>query len=198
MTLPEPTDLHAAKALMRSHAVAVRRQAALAVVDAGARLAEAAAALLALAAGGVVAGYWPIGDEIDARPLLARLAALGAELALPVVTAAGQPLDFRRWRPGEALVKGAFGTSHPADHAPVSQPRLLLLPLLAFDDSGFRLGYGGGYYDRTLDLLRARAQVKVVGLAYAAQRVAAVPHGRHDQRLDGVATEDGLIGMETS
>jgi len=190
-------DIHALKALMRSHAVAVRRQAALAVGDAGIRLAAVAERLAPIEPGAVVAGYWPIGDEIDCRPLMDRLAMLGCALALPVVTAAGQPLDFRRWSPGEELAKGAFATRHPIEAAAVAVPNVLLLPLLAFDDQGFRLGYGGGYYDRTLDLLRARAQVRVIGLAYASQRVAAVPHDRHDQRLDGVATEDGLIVMET-
>jgi len=189
------SDLHARKARMRAHAVAVRRQAALAVTDGGTRLALLAERLAPTEQGAVVAGYWPIGDEIDCRPLLERLAAFGTALALPVVTAAGQALEFRRWRPGDDLVKGAFATLHPAEGALLAVPRVLLLPLLAFDDQGFRLGYGGGYYDRTLELLRAKAQVTVIGLAFSAQRVDQVPHDHHDQRLDGVATEEGMITL---
>jgi len=195
MNLTDPADLAAAKALMRSHAVGVRRAAAVTATDAGVRLA-AMAGLFAPAAGTVIAGYWPIGDEIDSRPLLERFAALGFTLALPMVAGPGRALGFRRWAPGQPLVKGAFGTRHPGEGAPVETPGMFLLPLLAFDRAGFRLGYGGGYYDRTLELARSQGHVTAVGLAFAAQEMAAVPHDRHDQPLDAVATEKGVIGME--
>ena len=196
MTSSDPTDIPTAKALLRPQAMAVRRAAALAGGDAAAGLAGAAEALLALAgACPVVAGYWPIGDEIDTRPLLERLAALGCGLALPAVC--GRMLEFRRWMPGDGLVKGPFSTRQPCDKAGAVDPSLILVPLLAFDRRGFRLGYGGGYYDRTLERLRSDRAVTAIGVAYAAQAVAAVPHDSHDQRLDRVVTEDGLIGMET-
>jgi 5-formyltetrahydrofolate cyclo-ligase len=144
----------------------------------------------------IVAGYWPFGTELDVRPLLHRLAALGVGLALPVTRDADLPLEFRRWKPGDGLVQGAYGISHPQSLAPVVRPSLLLLPLLAFDAQGWRLGYGAGYYDRTLAALRGlgvtRAgglPVLAVGIAYAAQETAMVPHHSGDQRLDGIVTE---------
>jgi 5-formyltetrahydrofolate cyclo-ligase len=189
-----PTDIADTKIAMRSQAKARRRLAAPGAAAAAARLAGAAEAVAALAApGAVVAGTWPLGDEIDGRTLLERLAALGHSLALPVVVAPDQALVFRRWTPGEALEQGPFATRHPAATAPAVVPGLVLVPLLAFDGEGFRLGYGGGYYDRTLALLRGAGRVTALGLAYASQRVPSVPHDGHDQRLDGVVTEEGLM-----
>jgi 5-formyltetrahydrofolate cyclo-ligase len=136
-----------------------------------------------------VSGYWPMRSEADPRPILTALGARGHPLCLPVVVGKGQPLVFRAWRPGDALVAGGFGTLVPApDQAPVV-PRLLLVPLLAFDRRGYRLGYGGGFYDRTLAALRAAGPVVAVGLALSAQEVDAVPHDATDARLDWVVTE---------
>ncbi len=196
MTADDP-DIPAAKALLRAHAVAVRREAEarLGAAAAGRRLALHAEAL-AVPACSVVAGYWPMGDEIDPRPLMRFLAESGCRLALPVVAAPGRALDFLAWRDGDALVPGPYGTRHPHAASASVVPTVLLVPLLAFDRAGFRLGYGGGYYDRTLDSLAARSQVRSIGLAYAAQEVARVPHDRHDQRLDAVATEAGPIALE--
>lgn len=140
----------------------------------------------------VVAGYWPLGSEMDVRPLMIQLAAAGAELVLPVTRAADRPLEFRRWRPGDALQPGAHGVMQPLPAAPVAIPTVLLVPLLAFDGDGWRLGYGAGYYDRTLAVLRARllaARPLAVGIAYAVQEMTALPHHAGDQRLDGVVTE---------
>ncbi|MBI2235834.1 MAG: 5-formyltetrahydrofolate cyclo-ligase [Magnetospirillum sp.] len=191
MTTP---DIPALKTAMRAHAVAVRAVAA--------RRGEAAARALAelaplLPAGAAVAGYWPMGDEIDPRPLLLALAAAGRRLALPVVAAPGQPLEFRAWSWGDDLEPGRFGTTHPLAHAAAVEPDLLLVPLLAFDRQGGRLGYGGGFYDRTLDMLRRKRHVSAIGIAFAAQEVAAIPHDGRDQRLDGVATEIGLLETRT-
>jgi 5-formyltetrahydrofolate cyclo-ligase len=177
-------DIPTLKKAMRAHAVAGRAQAAsAAAADALAKLAPQ------MPAGAVVAGYWPMGDEIDPRPLML---ALGRCLALPVVTGRGQPLEFRAWQLGEEMEPGLFGTTHPLAHAAVVQPDLVLVPLLAFDRQGFRLGYGGGFYDRTLDMLRRKRHLSAIGVAYAAQEVPEVPHDGRDQRLDGVATEGGL------
>jgi 5-formyltetrahydrofolate cyclo-ligase len=135
-----------------------------------------------------------MGSEIDVTPLMVALAeATGAELALPVVIARVMPLAFRRWQPGMPLVAGPFGTSHPGDREPLTVPELLLVPLLSFDRARHRLGYGAGFYDRTLAGLRKYFQVTAVGVAYAAQEVGAVPVGDHDERLDLVLTETGLI-----
>jgi len=186
-----PTD--ESKRLLRAEALARRRAAHL---SGAAAASESVLRLfigeMAPAPDAVVAGYWPMGDELDVRPLLERLAADGRAVALPVVAAKGQPLEFRRWRPGDLLEAGAHGTRHPLAAAAAVEPDLVLVPLLAFDDGGWRLGYGGGYYDRTLALLRARKPVVAVGVGYAAQRVAAVPRDGRDQRLDWMMTERGL------
>jgi 5-formyltetrahydrofolate cyclo-ligase len=143
----------------------------------------------ALPPGALVGGVWPLTGEIDLRPLLAALQDHGHDLALPVTPPRGQPLAFRRWQPGEALAEGPMGTRHPAAGAPV-QPDLVLVPLLAFDRIGRRLGYGGGYYDRTLAAL---PNCRAVGFGFAVQEVPEVPAGPRDVRLALVATEAGLI-----
>ncbi len=137
--------------------------------------------------GAVVAGYWPIQNEIDIRPLLAALHAHGHPLALPVTGRRGEPLVFRAWQPGEPLVPGRFGTSHPA--GPVVTPEVLLIPLLAFDGHGNRLGYGGGFYDRTIGRLPHSLRI---GCAFASQELDSVPVGPYDQRLHAVLTEAGV------
>lgn len=139
--------------------------------------------------GALVAGYWPMGDEVDIRPLLAALAERGHPLALPVTPPRGQPLLFRRWQPGDALRPGPLGTSYPAGGEEV-RPDWLLVPLVAFDRAGRRLGYGGGYYDRTLAALPGAV---AVGCAHSVQEMPEVPAGPDDVRLPWVATEDGVI-----
>ena len=138
----------------------------------------------------VISGYWPIRDEIDPRPLLDRLAARGHPLALPVVGAPDAPLVFRAWAKDDTLMPGPFGTRTPGDEARELAPRVVIVPLLAFDAAGYRLGYGGGYYDRTLaELRRGPGAVLAVGVAYQDQRVDAVPRAPYDERLDWVVTE---------
>ncbi len=139
----------------------------------------------------VVAGFWPLPGEIDIRPLLLALAGRGHPLVLPITPRRGHPLAFARWRPGDALVPERFGTVRPIG-APL-MPDLLLVPLLAFDRRCRRLGYGGGFYDRTLTALPGRL---AFGCAFAAQRVDCVIAEAHDMRLDAVATERGLIFPE--
>jgi 5-formyltetrahydrofolate cyclo-ligase len=138
----------------------------------------------------VVSGFWPIKDEIDIRPLMTELFNQGCQLALPVVVGRGQPLRFRAWRPGEPLEKGVFGTLQPPAEGEVPvEPDALIVPLLACDPGGWRLGYGGGFYDRTLAGLRERRNVTAIGVAFDGQCVPDVPHGPDDQRLDWLLTE---------
>jgi 5-formyltetrahydrofolate cyclo-ligase len=143
--------------------------------------------------GAVVAGFWPMGAEIDIRPLLLALQGRGHTLALPVTPRRGHPLAFRAWRFGAALVPGPFGTRQPAPEAPPIIPDFLLVPLLAFDARGHRLGYGGGYYDRTLAALPFAA---ALGIAFASQRLPLVPTGPTDIPLPRIATEAGIILSE--
>jgi len=158
--------------------------------DAGAMLAGKFLENAVLAAAtGPVAGYWPMSTEIDVRPLMENLHQRGCEIALPVVVGAGQALVFRRWVPGLALQEGNFGTHHPANEGPEIVPGLLLVPLLAFDDQGMRLGWGGGFYDRTLAALRASGPVLAVGVAYHGQKVGHVPHSSTDEHLNWIVTD---------
>jgi 5-formyltetrahydrofolate cyclo-ligase len=144
---------------------------------------------LPIGKGAVVSFYWPMGDEADPRALAARLAARGHALALPVVVKKNSPLVFRRWREGDALVVHGFGMHEPASDAPVTRPDVLLVPLLAFDARGHRLGYGGGFYDRTLASFETKL---AIGVAYAGQEVDALPALPHDHPLDMVVTELGV------
>ena len=142
---------------------------------------------------GVIAGYRAVGAEFDPWPVMQAFAKAGARLALPVGTGETSPLVFRAWAEGDALAPDTFGIPAPTPDAPVVEPDLILAPLLAFDRRGGRIGQGGGHYDRTLEALRARRPVFVLGLAYAGQEVASIPLEAHDQRLDAILTEKGYI-----
>lgn len=150
--------------------------------------AEILADYLAGQAGKTLSGYMPMRTEID--PLPAMTAHRGT-VGVPVIIGKGLPLKFREWSPGARMVEGAFKALIPEDGAWV-EPSVLIVPLLAFDARGYRLGYGGGFYDRTLAGLRARGPVLAVGFAFAAQEVAEVPIDATDQRLDAVVTEKGV------
>ncbi len=143
--------------------------------------------------GAVVAGYWPLGREIDPRPLMLALSGRGHALVLPVTGRRGEALVFRRFRFGDRLDAGRFGTHHPGPGAEVLAPDWLLVPVVAFDDTGVRIGHGAGYYDATLAALRAGGTVTALGCGYAAQRTERLPAAPHDQRLDAIATERGVL-----
>ncbi|MDH3335976.1 MAG: 5-formyltetrahydrofolate cyclo-ligase [Rhodospirillaceae bacterium] len=144
----------------------------------------------------VVAGYWPMAGEMDVRPALVLLDRVGCLTALPEVVEKDRPLRFRAWVPGEELTKGAHGTAHPLVTAPPMRPDVVLVPLLSFDRAGYRLGWGGGYYDRTLEALRKSGNVVAVGAAYSAQEVDQVPHDGFDQVLDWIITEKEAIKIK--
>jgi 5-formyltetrahydrofolate cyclo-ligase len=143
--------------------------------------------------GVLVSGFSSIGTEINPLPLMRRLADHGARLALPVVVGRGRPLALRAWAFGEPLDQGQWGIREPQHDAPEVEPDIVLTPLAAFDRSGHRIGYGAGYYDLTLTRLRAKKSIVAVGLAYAAQEIAAVPATARDARLDLVLTEREVI-----
>lgn len=140
-------------------------------------------------AGTVVSGFWPLAEELDLRPLLETLSNRGCKVVLPAMTGKDRPLVFRDWKPGDELVPAGFGTFEPAASQEARAPDVLLVPLLAFDRHGYRLGYGGGFYDRSLAELRAAKTVTAVGVAFSALEVDTVPRDANDQRLDWIVTE---------
>lgn len=187
------TDLQDQKAALRRDCAQRRRQAKAA--DDGTAAGAARDHLLAArlhTGAAVVSGYRPIRSELDPTPLLEAMAAAGHRLCVPVIVGPGKPLRFREWSAGAEMMEGPFGAAVPVNGAWL-EPRLVIAPLLAFDRAGRRLGYGGGFYDRTLQGLRARGQVTAVGFAYAAQEVDEVPHDPTDQPLDAIVTEAGII-----
>lgn len=173
------------------------RVAAQAGPAAAAAIARRVAQHLSVARDAVVAGYWPLEGELDPRPTMARLAERGHMLALPRMQGRLRPLSFHRWSDDE-LVEGAFRVMEPAESAPVVWPDVVLVPLVAFDRSGHRLGYGAGFYDRTLAGLRdTQETLLTIGLAFAVQEVADVPAEPFDQPLDAVVTENAVHWRST-
>ncbi len=154
-------------------------------------VAEHGLAFLALEGLKTVSGFRAIREEIDPEPLLRVLDQHGHSLALPVIIGKHQPLLFRIWRPGDELGTGQWGIEEPLPSADVVEPDVVLVPLLAVDAQGYRIGYGGGYYDRSLERLREMKPVVSVGLAFDEQKVDAVPHLDYDQRLDWILTPSG-------
>lgn len=173
------------KQAARKAAFQRRRAAHGAGLDAAAQ--DALAAFLAPYSGKTLAGYIPIRTEINPLPVMA---AWPSTVCVPVVQGAGEPLLFHAWTSATRMIAGAFGTDVPETGVEV-EPEVLIVPLVSFDGNGFRLGYGGGFYDRTLDNLRARGQVLAIGFAYGVQEAEDLPVDATDQRLDVVVTESG-------
>lgn len=196
--MDRPTDLYEAKAALREVAQARRKAAhdnAQGAAHVAARDHFLAAGLHRHSGGGVArvaSAYRRIRTELDPEPLMLALLEAGCRLCVPVIQGTGLPLRFRAWRPGARMQPGPFGAQVPAE-GDWLEPDLLIVPLLAFDRAGRRLGYGGGFYDRTIAKLRAAAPVRAVGFAYAAQEVAEVPVDETDALLDAIATEAGVI-----
>lgn len=142
--------------------------------------------------GTVVAAYYPMGTEIDSLRLMATLQINGMRLALPVVWKTGEAMEFRAYKLGDALEEGAHKTLQPKPDAKVLNPDILIIPLVAFDEKGYRLGQGGGYYDRTLAKIRKKRKILAIGLAFDGQKTKSLPTEKFDQPLDGVLTEKGL------
>ena len=176
------------KEILRNAARDSRAAFARACPDFAARAAQCVDEL-AVAPGAIVSFYWPMGDEADPRLLANAFAARGHTLALPVVVVKKSPLHFRAWREGDPLIVHPFGMHEPSESAARVMPDVLLIPLLAFDARGTRLGYGGGFYDRTLASLATK---RAIGIAYAGQEMAELPCHDHDHPLDSVVTENGV------
>lgn len=142
---------------------------------------------------GAIALYWPVRHEISPLILAEYLHQKKYELCLPVVSEKDAPLQFRLWLPGSDLHKGRYGVDEPSQKSPFIVPALLIIPLIAFDRMGARLGTGGGYYDRTLKALRLVKPIKAYGFAYSLQEVDSLPQEPHDERLDAVITDKAVV-----
>jgi len=176
------------KAALRAHALALRKHFD---PQAGQALAAIFLSDLLIPDNITIAGVWPMPGEMDLRPLLQALHARGHRIVLPETPPRGHPLTFRLWSPDSKMLRERFGTYRP--DGPIAAPDLLFVPLLAFDRRGYRLGYGGGYYDRTLSLL---PEATAIGFGYAAQQVSAIPTEPHDVPLGKIATEVGIVHTE--
>jgi 5-formyltetrahydrofolate cyclo-ligase len=193
-TLLTPSaDTDTAKASLRREATERRRAAVRDNPDAGAAVRDNFLGAVKVPAGIPISAYWPLEEEFDPRPLFTALHCRRHPIGLPVILGKGQPLLFRRWEPTTELVRGSFRVMTPPPTAPEIVPKVLLVPLLAFDRAGFRLGYGGGFYDRTIAKLRAVGEALAVGVTFAALEVPAVPRDQTDQTLDWIVTEREAI-----
>ena len=189
----ERREVERRKAELRKAALARREALPAAERQAAAETLAARAFPLPIKPGAIVSGYLPLKSEINPVPLLRKLSAVGATLALPVVAGRGQPLIMRAYAFGQPLDSGVWGIREPKPDAAEVAPDILLVPLAAFDRNGGRIGYGAGYYDMTINRLRARKPVVAVGIAYAAQEVPEVLTTERDARLDLVLTERDVI-----
>jgi 5-formyltetrahydrofolate cyclo-ligase len=184
-------ETEAAKALLRKRAHAKRE----AILPAARAEASQAAAQhffdgISLRPGEIVAAYWPIRDELDCQPIMIKLMDAMQPVCLPLVLGPDEPLDLRLWEEGAPLYPSGFGTLAPSELAPLVEPDIVLMPLLGFDKRGTRLGYGGGYYDRTLAVMRKTP--RLIGLAFDCQEIDEIPREFHDVPLDAVVTEGGV------
>jgi 5-formyltetrahydrofolate cyclo-ligase len=196
--MADPAQQETPKAKLRAEALA-RRDALPA--DTRAQAAEAIAHRafpLAVKPGTIVSGFMAMRTEINPLPLMRKLAEAGAQVALPAIKGRGHPLIMRAYKFGDALARGQWGIREPMPEAGEVAPDILLVPLAAFDRAGHRIGYGAGYYDMTIHALRARKHIAAVGLAFAAQEIAAVPATPRDERLDFVLTEREVIDFRES
>ena len=184
-----------AKAELRREVMARREALPVAARVAAAETIAARGFPVPIRAGACLSGYSPLKSEISPVPLLRRGADAGATLALPVVIGRGHPLTMRAWAFGEALGSGQWGIREPKPEAPEVFPDILIVPLIAFDRAGFRLGYGAGYYDMTIARLRGMKSVVAIGIAFAAQEVTSMPKTPRDEKLDLVLTEHEIIDL---
>lgn len=166
------------------------REAASAVISA------ACLAHPALSAGAKITAYWPSNSEVDCRPLIQMLYDKGHSIGLPLVAGKEEPLLFRTWHPDTPMQRGVLNIATPPQDAPLVEPDLLFVPLLAFNRQGYRLGYGGGYYDRTLAALRKIKKITAIGMAYAIQEQQTLPYTPFDAPLDGIVTEKETIVID--
>ncbi|CAK0780062.1 5-formyltetrahydrofolate cyclo-ligase [Azospirillaceae bacterium] len=189
--MPQSSDagLHDAKTGLRARARMIRNRIAPALPNAGEQIRDRILHDIALPETAVISGYWPIGTELDIRPFLFAWHNAGRTSTLPVVIARQHPLTFRHWTPETQLSPGPFKILQPTDANPLIVPDVLIVPLLAFDRTGHRLGYGGAYYDLTIAERRASNAILAIGVGFSGQEIDAIPFTAQDQRLDWIVTE---------
>ena len=187
------------KKAFRTQAKATRLEAFHQVPEAGEQIAQQLLSL-AFSTGANISAFWPLAEELDTLPLLHALHEQGHQMLLPIMLGAGKPLEFGSWQPGDTLKAAAFKTLEPSDDKDRLAPNIMLCPLLAFDRRGFRMGYGGGFYDRSIAQLQEQGDLLTIGIAFAAQEVEAIPIGEYDMPLDMIVTEKEVIdiGVATS
>ena len=181
------------KAKLRATALARRDALSAAERQAAAEAIAQRVFPVAVKAGTIVSGFSAVRSEINPMPLMRKLVQAGAQLALPVVQGCGKPLIMRAWNFGEPFKAGPWGIREPMPEASQVDPDILIVPLAAFDRAGHRIGYGAGYYDMTIHVLRARKKIIAIGIAFAAQEIPQVPATERDERLDLVLTECEVI-----
>ncbi|MBT5239655.1 MAG: 5-formyltetrahydrofolate cyclo-ligase [Rhodospirillaceae bacterium] len=186
-----------AKTALRSQMLAARKAMRAAEPDAPSNLTAQIVRTLDTIETLVIAGYVAIGDELDPSLALEALQNAGASIVLPVAGKSGDVLAFRAWQTGDAMEKGRLSTYHPAAKSEAIDPDVILVPLVAFDTFGYRLGFGGGYYDRTLPKLRAQKNIVAYGIGYDDQEVSRIPRESFDAQLDGVITPSRFIPVQT-
>jgi len=189
-------DVAAQKIRLRAYSKSKRALLSASATSAAENLAEKFMEALTIIGDGSIAGYWPISNEFDVKPLLQKLLCAGITVSLPAVIPNQKRLVFQGWSENMQLVKGPYGTLQPVGSSGLITPDILMIPLLAFDSAGGRLGYGSGYYDRTLAELRKEKEVTAVGIAYAGQEINEVPTSSSDQTLDWIITEAYVRKLE--
>ena len=191
--MSEPPAISEQKAALRAAALALRDALPAAMRAAAAEAIAARAFPVTVAPGMIVSGFSPMKTEINPIPLLRKLSDAGAQLALPAIAGRGKPLLMRTWHFGAPLASGQWGIREPTADAAEVAPDILIVPLACFDRSGHRIGYGAGYYDMTINALRAKKPTLAIGVAFAAQEIPKVPATERDARLDLVLTEREII-----
>jgi 5-formyltetrahydrofolate cyclo-ligase len=198
LSVPTSTEIDDLKATLRREALGRRDALPAELRTAAAQTIAARPFPIAVPPGAIVSGFMPLKSEINPLPLMRALADAGARLALPAVAGKSKPLIMRAYAFGELLASGVWGIREPRPDAPEVNPDILLVPLLAFDRRGHRIGYGAGYYDMTISALRAKKAIVAAGIAFAAQEIAEVPTTPRDARLDLVLTEHETIDLRAT
>ncbi len=193
--MSQPSAITEQKSALRASALALRDAMLAAERQAAAEIIAARGLPIEVTPGAIVSGFMPMKTEINPLPLLRKIAGQGAQLALPCIAGRGKALIMRAWKFGDAFKEGQWGIREPMPDAPEVAPDILIVPLACFDRAGHRIGYGAGYYDMTIHVLRAKKKVVAIGVAFAAQEIAQVPATERDERLDFVLTEKEIIAF---